>query len=282
MEEQDYARIEKAIGFLVANARFRPTLDQAASHIGLSPFHFQRLFQRWAGISPKKFLEYLTLESAKRLLDESLPVLDAALELGLSSPSRLHDLFVNAEALSPGEYKTRARGLVLRYGFHESPFGPCLVASSPRGICSLEFIGNTEGDVEFALENLKGRWHEAEFVQDQTPGALALSRVFGERPSADAPELSIHLRGTDFQLQVWQALLSIPEGRLVTYGRLARMVGSPKAARAVGSALGDNPVALLIPCHRVLRSSGAIGGYRWGTDRKRALIAWEAARTRSR
>ncbi|HEY9054397.1 MAG TPA: methylated-DNA--[protein]-cysteine S-methyltransferase [Rectinemataceae bacterium] len=279
---KDYARIEKAIGFLIANARSHPSLDQVASHIGLSPFHFQRLFQKWAGISPKKFLEYLTVESAKLLLDESLPVLDAALELGLSGPSRLHDLFVNAEALTPGEYKSRARGLVLRYGFHKSPFGPCILASSPRGICSLEFIGTTKREAATSLEKLKGTWSEAEFIEDKEPGELVLSRIFGATPAADTPPLSIHLRGTNFQLKVWQALLSIPEGRLVSYGRLAQMIGCPNAARAVGSALGDNPIAILIPCHRVLRSCGGIGGYRWGTDRKRALIAWEASRARNR
>jgi len=271
----DYERVEEAIRYIATRASEQPSLDEIAAHLGLSPFHFQRLFTSWAGVSPKRFLQYVTVEGAKRLLDESASVLDAALEVGLSGPSRLHDLFIGAEAVTPGEFKALGRGLELRYGFHSSPFGPCFVATSPRGVCSLEFTDRTGRDE--AASALGRRWKEANLVEDGGPGAGIVAALFGKE--GDAP-VRLHLAGTNFQLKVWKALLSIPEGRLVSYGRLADMAGSKGAARAVGTALSQNPIGVLIPCHRVLRATGEIGGYRWGVARKRAIIAWEACGSR--
>ena len=271
----DYKRVEEAIRFIAAKVSAQPSLDEIAAHLGLSPFHFQRLFTRWAGVSPKRFLQFVTVEGAKRLLDESASVLDAALEVGLSGPSRLHDLFIGAEAVTPGEFKTSGRGLELRYGFHDSPFGSCFVATSERGVCALEFTdGPGRAD---AVESLRRRWKDANILEDGGAGAGVVAALFGRE--GDTP-IRLHLAGTNFQLKVWKALLSIPEGRLASYGRLAESVGSPGAARAVGTALGQNPIGVLIPCHRVLRATGEIGGYRWGVERKRAIIAWEACASR--
>ncbi|MFA5851199.1 MAG: methylated-DNA--[protein]-cysteine S-methyltransferase [Spirochaetales bacterium] len=288
--DSDYARVEAAIKYIEAQAARQPSLDKVAEYIGLSPYHFQRLFTRWAGVSPKRFLEYITVEAAKQLLAESASVLDAALDVGLSGPSRLHDLFVNAEAMTPGEFKRSGEGLEIRYCFGATAFGDCLVAASPRGLCSLEFLDAANpGAAPAALEALKRRWPNATFIADPAPCEVALSRLApGAAPhQADSAipaktlrgqiPLRLHLRGTNFQLKVWQALLAIPEGRLVTYGKLAEMIGSPGSARAVGTALGQNPIGLLIPCHRVLRASGEIGGYKWGIERKKALIAYEAS-----
>ncbi len=285
----DYRRVEEAIRFLELHAAEQPSLDEVAGTIGLSPWHFQRLFTRWAGVSPKRFLQYVTVEAAKKLLEESATILDAALEVGLSGPSRLHDLFISAEAMTPGEFKNSGEGLEIRYGIHPTPFGDCLVATSPRGICALEFLdGADEGAPEEqthekalpALAALRRRWKGAKFIEDPLPGSKAMRRFAREtEPRGDEP-LRLHLRGTNFQLKVWQALLAIPEGCLVSYGVLAGMIGSPGSARAVGAALGQNPVGLLIPCHRVLRASGELGGYKWGTARKRALIAYEALSSR--
>lgn len=284
----DYARIEEAIRYLELHAVSQPSLDAVAEHIGLSSFHFQKLFTQWAGVSPKRFLQYVTVEAAKRLLDESATVLDTALEVGLSGPSRLHDLFVNAEAVTPGEFKGSGDGLEIRYGIHPTPFGDCLVATSSRGICALEFLGAKNGlaqdsvhyDTLPALAALKLRWRGATFVEDSAPGARVLRRFAHEAATRSREPLHLHLKGTNFQLKVWQALLAIPEGRLVSYGRLAGIIGSPGSARAVGTALGQNPIGFLIPCHRVLRASGEIGGYKWGVERKRALIAYEASMSR--
>ena len=288
--DSDYARVEAAIKFIETQATQQPSLDKVADYIGLSPYHFQRLFTRWAGVSPKRFLEYITVEAAKQLLLESAPVLDTALDVGLSGPSRLHDLFVNAEAMTPGEFKRSGEGLELRYCVGSTIFGECLVAVSPRGLCALEFLDSANPDAaSTVLEALKRRWLNARFKED--PAAFEIVR-YRLAPSA-APHsadlsdsanvgrardsLVLHLRGTNFQLKVWEALLAIPEGRLVTYGKLAEMIGSAGSARAVGTALSQNPIGFLIPCHRVLRASGEIGGYKWGIERKKALIAYEAS-----
>lgn len=265
----DYERIERALRFLEENRLRRPTLDDVARHVHLSPFHFERLFQRWAGTSPKRFLQYLTKEHAKTLLRDSRSVLDTAYESGLSSPGRLHDLFVTCEAVTPGEYKFRGKGVRIRYGFHPTPFGECLLATTDRGICALRF---SDG-----LRELRDEWRVAEFVPDQAGTGVLCRQVFrvGDKP------IHLHLRGTNFQLKVWQALLAIPPGKLVTYGDLASVIGAPRAQRAVGSAVGQNPIAYLIPCHRVIRSLGVIGNYRWGHERKRALLGWEAAQTKT-
>ncbi|HWR11135.1 MAG TPA: methylated-DNA--[protein]-cysteine S-methyltransferase [Rectinemataceae bacterium] len=286
----DYARVEAAIRFIEKNAVGQPSLDEVACHIGLSPFHFQRLFTRWAGVSPKRFLQYLTVESAKKLLDESATILDATFEVGLSSPSRLHDLFVNAEAVTPGEFKSAGEGMEIRWAIQASLFGDCLVATSPRGVCALEFLdaassglGSAETDRReadprlVALAALQRRWRGAVLIEDPATGRRALDHLFSAAGHRDADVLRLHLKGSNFQLKVWRALLAIPEGRLVSYGKLAEMIGSPGSARAVGTALGQNPIGLIIPCHRVLRSSGEIGGYKWGIERKKALIAYEAS-----
>ena len=293
--DSDYARVEAAIKYIEAQAASQPSLDNVAEYIGLSPYHFQRLFTRWAGVSPKRFLEYITVEAAKQLLLESASVLDAALDVGLSGPSRLHDLFVNAEAMTPGEFKRSGDGLEIRYCVGATAFGDCLAAASPRGICALEFLDTANpGAAPAALEVLKQRWLNATFIEDPASCEVALSSLRPGAPPRPANlsnpmntshreiPLRLHLRGTNFQLKVWQALLAIPEGRLVSYGKLAEMIGSPGSARAVGTALGQNPIGFLIPCHRVLRASGEIGGYKWGIERKKALIAYEASSSTDR
>jgi len=274
----DYGRIEKAIRFIEASALEQPSLEEIAAHIGLSPYHFQRLFTRWAGVSPKRFLQFLTVEHAKQCLSESESVLDTSCEVGLSGPSRLHDLFVSVEAVTPGEFKSGGAGLELRYGIHDTPFGNCLVAASPRGICALEFLG--EAPAEASIQTLRERWRGASLIPDHRAGTETIAALFAPagEPTADSPPtIRLYLKGSNFQLKVWQALLSIPEGRLVSYGWLARKLGMDGSARALGSAIGRNPVGFIIPCHRVLRASGEIGGYHWGIARKKAIIAYEAS-----
>ncbi len=275
MDNSDYKRIEQAIAYLEEHALEQPSLDEVAEHIGLSSYHFQRLFKTWAGVSPKRFLQYLTIENAKKLLRDSVSVLDTALDVGLSGPSRLHDLFVSVEAMTPGEFKAQGKDLLISYGFHATPFGECLLAVTPRGICSLAFVEPETRSI--ALGELRATWQESTLVEDQSAGREIIKQIFGQtRSKAQAP-LKVLLKGTNFQVKVWEALLSIPEGTAVSYGSLAKAVGSPKAHRAVGTAAGHNPVGYLIPCHRVLRANGDIGGYHWGTARKRAILAREAA-----
>ena len=274
MSHPDYQRIEEAIRFLEKHAVDQPSLDDLAEHLGLSPFHLQRLFKRWAGISPKRFLQYLTVASARELLRDSASVLDAAYEVGLSGPGRLHDLFVSVDAVTPGEFKSAGVNLQLDYAFHETPFGSCLVAESARGICHLGFID--EGNWAQALEDLRRSWKEASLVENSDAGRQAIWQVFSTTASKGQPPIKVLLKGTNFQVKVWEALLKIPEGTIVSYGALAEVVGRPGASRAVGTAVGRNPIAYLIPCHRVLRSNGAIGGYRWGTARKKAMLGYEA------
>lgn len=275
MDNPDYRRIEQAIIYLEENALDQPSLDDVAEHIGLSSYHFQRLFKSWAGVSPKRFLQYLTIENAKKLLRDSVSVLDASLDVGLSGPSRLHDLFVSIEAMTPGEYKVKGRDLNINYGFHPTPFGECLLAITSRGICTLAFVDPETRDT--ALSELRANWQEATLVEDQKMGKEAIKRIFGQTHEQTQTPLKVLLRGTNFQVKVWEALLRIPEGTTVSYGTLAEAIGHPGAHRAVGTAAGHNPVAYLIPCHRVLRSNGDIGGYHWGTTRKRAILAREAA-----
>ncbi|MGD1018388.1 MAG: methylated-DNA--[protein]-cysteine S-methyltransferase [Verrucomicrobiia bacterium] len=271
----DYARIERALRFLNAHYLRRPTLDEIAAHIHLSPFHFERLFRRWAGTSPKRFLQYLTKEHAKTLLQDSGSLLDAAYESGLSGTGRLHDLFVSCEAVTPGEYKRRGEGVTIEYGFHPTPFGECLLARTERGICALRFPPTPSRQT--ALRELRDDWPAARFVKDDDKTGEICRRIFGGAAEDPRTPFHLHLRGTNFQLKVWQALLTIPSGKLVNYGGLAAKIGAPKASRAVGSAVGRNPIAWLIPCHRVIRSLGVIGDYHWGRERKQAMIAREAA-----
>ena len=269
----DYARIERAIRYLDREHAAAPSLAQVAEHVGLSEAHFQRLFTRWAGISPKRFLQHRTAVIVKQLLRERRPLLDVTYEAGLSGPGRLHDLLVNAEAVTPGEFQRAGKGLVIRYGFHPTPFGDCLIAVTPRGICHLAFtqpISRAE-----ALARLRHDWGGAELVADQAGTRLAAAKAFPPPGSAPSPGLALHVKGTNFQLKVWRALLEIPTGSVTTYGDLAKAIRDPNAARAVGTAVGSNPVSYLIPCHRVIRASGELGGYAWGPDRKRTMLALE-------
>jgi AraC family transcriptional regulator of adaptative response/methylated-DNA-[protein]-cysteine methyltransferase len=268
----DYQRVEQAILFLERNFHRQPRLEEVARSISLSEYHFQRLFRRWAGISPKRFLQFLTVEYAKRRLEESRPVLSVAWESGLSGGGRLHDLFVAAEAVTPGEFRRRGEGVRMVYGLHDTPFGRCLLALTERGICALSFV-EAEGEAE-AVEALRERWSGAEIGEDPAATGGVVARIFG----GEEGPLTLHLRGTNFQLRVWEALLRVPPGHLVSYGELAERLGCPGASRAVGSAVARNPVGYLIPCHRVIRGLGVLGGYRWGTARKRAMLGWEAAR----
>ncbi len=269
----DYCRIQEAIRYLRAHADEQPQLDDVAAHVGLSKFHFQRLFRHWAGVSPKRFLQFVTVQHAKRLLRESASVLEASFETGLSGPSRLHDLFVSAEAVTPGEYKSGGAGLELRYGFHESSFGDFLIAASERGIVALTFIDDRGRGA--AVDDLAGDWRAAELLRDDAGTATAASRAF----AFDRTESPVRLllRGTNFQIQVWSALLAVPHGSVVSYGDVATAIGKPTARRAVASAIASNRIAFLIPCHRVLRADGDFGGYRWDPARKIAMLGWEAA-----
>ena len=268
----DYLRIEQAILYLENHYKDQPSLDELAANIGLSEYHFQRLFTRWAGVSPKRFLQFLTKEGAKDLLDRSENLLDTTHQIGLSSLGRLHDLFVNTEAVSPGEYKSRGAGVTIRYGIHPTPFGKCLIATTDRGICHLGFVQTSEGD---AIDNLVTDWKQAKMIEDHRSTAMLVEPIFdlGYR----GQPLNVHLRGTNFQLKVWEALLQIPVGAVTTYDGIAERIGKPTATRAVGTAIGHNPIAVLIPCHRVIRKVGEFGDYRYGALRKKALLLRESS-----
>jgi AraC family transcriptional regulator of adaptative response/methylated-DNA-[protein]-cysteine methyltransferase len=270
----DYALVERAICHIEEHWREQPRLADLARHVGLSEGHLQRVFTRWAGISPKRFLQHLTKEHARRLLLGSGDLLGVSLESGLSGPGRLHDLFVACEAVSPGDVKRRGEGLTIRTGYHPSPLGECFMAASPRGIVHLAFV--EDGVREAPLERLRARWPRAEIVPDPAATRSLAERVFLPQRAASGP-LALLLSGTNFQIQVWEALLRIPSGSLVTYRDIAVAIGLPASARAVGQAVGDNPIPVLIPCHRVIRGDGALGGYRYGLARKVALLGQELA-----
>lgn len=267
----DYERIERVIKYLEARYLEQPSLERLAKVAGVSEFHFHRLFTRWAGVTPKDFLKFLTAQHAKALLLESRDLLTASLESGLSGPGRLHDLFVTVEAVTPGEFKSQGRGIEIQYGVHASPFGDMLIGLTKRGICFLSFC---ESKPKAALAELERKWGNASLVKNQSATAKPAKQLF-RRTRENMPVL---LMGTSFQLKVWEALLKIPEGCVLAYADLARLIGSPKANRAVGSAVGNNAIAYLIPCHRVIRETGQFGQYRWGADRKRALLAWESSK----
>ncbi len=271
----DYRRVERAVRFLEEHSGAQPSLEEVAAVMGLSPHHCHRLFARWAGTTPKRFLQVLSAARAKQALRESRSVLDAAFDAGLSGPGRLHDLMVTLEAVSPGEFRTGGAGLAIRWGIHPTPFGDCLLAATARGICALEFLADRAP--EEAVAELAASWPGAELHHRPEITGRLMQRVFPE--PGRLPEGPFHLlvRGTNFQVRVWQALLRIPAGAVISYGDLARRLGQPTAARAVGSAVGRNPVSYLIPCHRVVREATGLGHYRWGATRKRALLAWEAA-----
>jgi AraC family transcriptional regulator, regulatory protein of adaptative response / methylated-DNA-[protein]-cysteine methyltransferase len=272
----DYERIARVIRHLDDCHMEQPDLATLADLVGLSPYHFHRLFVAWAGITPKDFLQCLTLADARARLSQGANVLDAALAGGLSGPGRLHDLCVNLEAASPGELKSGGEGWTVSAGFAASPFGECLIAESPRGVCHLSFLD--PGDVEVEWAGLKQLWPRARVWRDDAVAARLAERIFARQGGAHAePALRGFVRGTAFQVRVWRALLRVRPGALVSYGRLAVAAGRPNAARAVGTAVGGNPLAYLIPCHRVIRETGVLGNYRWGAVRKRAMVAWEGA-----
>jgi AraC family transcriptional regulator of adaptative response/methylated-DNA-[protein]-cysteine methyltransferase len=275
----DYTRIERAILYLEENFRRQPSLAEIARKANLSEYHFHRLFTRWAGISPKRFLQFLTAEHARRLLRESADVLDAAYETGLSGAGRLHDLIVNVYAVTPGEMKEEGAGLTIRYGIHPSPFGDCLVAITDRGICAVSFLLAEHGGM--ARDTLKKRWSRATLRESRAGTGDVAKRIFAPSRWRNGPPFSVIVRGTNFQIRVWEALVRIPPGSALSYGDLAAIVGSPGAARAVGSAVARNPVSFLIPCHRVIRENGDFGNYQSGAARKKAILAWEAAHFRA-
>lgn len=272
---QTYECIACAIAFMRDNHLHQPDLATVAQHVHLSEYHFQRLFTHWAGISPKRFWQYLTVEYAKSKIAETKSLLDLTNDIGLSSPARLHDLFVKLEAMSPGEFKAGGRGLQIWYGIYTSPFGECLIAWTTRGICNLYFLDSSS---KKSAENLlRCEWINADIVQDKSAVEVIGARIFNSITTKDKP-LVVCVKGTNFQIQVWRALLNIPFASMATYQSLAAAIGRPTAARAIGNALGDNPVGYLIPCHRVIRASGEMGGFRWGLERKTVMLGWEASR----
>lgn len=273
--QQHYQKVAQAIAYIQQNFQQQPQLGEVAAHIHLSPAHFQRLFTEWVGTSPKKFLQYTSIEYAKQILKQQQgSIFDATFATGLSSTSRLHDLFLQIEGMTPAEYKNGGEALTISYQFAETLFGEVLVASTSKGICALTFVKNTTG----ALQHLKAQFPKAMFIAQSDSlqqSALALFQTDHNQLA----KIKLHLKGTAFQLKVWQSLLKIPMGQLTTYGELAKAIDHPKAARAVGTAIGSNPIAFLIPCHRVIQSTGAFGGYEWGQVRKTAMIAWEGVHT---
>ena len=266
------SQVERALDWLSRNFERQPSLAEAAGHAGLSEYHFQRRFRRQVGLSPKKYVQFLTLERAKEMLAQSRSVLDAAYASGLSGPGRLHDLFVNVEAMTPGEYKRRGQGLTIRYGMHPSPFGQCLIMRTARGVCGLAFTSPARRGETLAA--LSRGFEAATFIEDAGATAGVARTMFGEPSGGDG--IGLHLRGTPFRIKVWRALLAIPPGCMTSYADLAHRIGAPGASRATGNAVASNPVAWIIPCHRVIRASGVLGGYRWGRGRKLAMLSLEA------
>lgn len=274
-QSRDYERIARTITWLQSQTAAQPYLADMARHAGLSTAHFQRLFTRWAGVSPKRFLQFLTVEDAKRRLGDTRNTLDLAADVGLSGSGRLHDLFVAMEAMSPGEARLGGAGLDIRYGTHNTRFGPALIGTTARGVCALHFIN----DGCAGPEVLRKTWPQARLQHDPAATAVIARRIFAPLAVAPRRPLSLLVKGTNFQIQVWRALLALPAGAVTTYGDLARALDMPAAARAVGTAIGTNAIAYLIPCHRVIRATGTLTGYRWGPERKAAMLAWEAAQS---
>lgn len=269
----DYKRIENAIAYLVEQATSQPSLDKVAAHVHLSPYHFQRLFCQWSGTTPKRFLQLLTLEHGKHLLKESRSLLEVSHVIGLSGSSRLHDHFVQLEAVTPGEYKNKGKDLRIQYGVHSTPFGRMLLAVTQRGVCRAVFLDFTA--VEEELEALQAAWPLSSILHSPQSTGQVIKAMFGKGKLCKPGPLSLHVAGTNFQIAVWRALLKVPLGAVVSYSQVAGYLGRPRASRAVGNAIGANPVAFLIPCHRVIQQSGALGGYRWGSTKKRMIQIWE-------
>jgi AraC family transcriptional regulator of adaptative response/methylated-DNA-[protein]-cysteine methyltransferase len=270
----DYETVRRVIEKISLDYRDQPSLEALAEEVGSTPTALQKLFTRWAGLSPKAFLQAVTLDHARRLLDQGMPLLETSFELGMSGPGRLHDLFVTHEAMSPGDYKTRGAGLTIRYGYHISPFGVALIMVTDRGLAGLSF--NDPNEERAAFADMSGRWPNASYVEDMAATAPYAARIFEpQRWRSDQP-LRVVLIGTDFQVRVWQALLRIPMGKACSYSSIAAGIGAPAASRAVGAAVGANPISFVVPCHRALGKSGALTGYHWGLTRKRAILGWEA------
>ena len=269
----DYEKVQAVLAHLYQNWRDQPSLEELAQPVGLSNEQLQRLFLRWAGLTPKSFLQALTLNHARAMLKNSASILDTALETGLSGPGRLHDLFVTHEAMSPGAYKSKGAGLLISYGFHPSPFGLALLMVTEHGLCGMGFV---DMNAEAALQDLQARWPNAQYTEDSAKTAAYAARIFAPDQWRDGQPLRITFIGSDFEIRVWQCLLKVPMGRAVTYGDIATAIENPKAARAVGAAVGRNPISFVVPCHRVIGKSGDLTGYHWGLTRKRAILGWEA------
>ena len=272
-EEINFQRIKEAIEYIHANVSKQPSLEDIAEHVHLSPFHFQRLFKEWAGVSPKKFLQYISVHNAKRILNsQQTSLFDTALQTGLSGSGRLHDHFVSIESITPGEYKNKGANLSIAYAYYPTPFGKVLVANTDKGICYMAF----DEQHQPAIQALEAQFPNATMIQNKSDHQKNVLAVF-TKDWDDLEKVKLHLKGTDFQIKVWEALLTIPLGHLETYGRIAEKIQKPSASRAVGTAIGKNPIAYLIPCHRVIQSTGIFGGYMWGPTRKTAIIGWEAS-----
>lgn len=273
----NYQRIEQAIRYLEENFQRQPELDEVAEKVHLSSFHFQRIFTDWAGISPKRFLQFLTVDFLKTKLKESKNIVEAAESAGLSSQSRVYDLFTTLEAVTPQEYKLSGSGIRVEYGFHETPFGTCLIGVTERGICWLSFV-NIDEDPKAEMEKMKEHWHQSVFHQDQELTAAFVERIFHRQGAKTQSKIHVLVKGTNFQVKVWEALLKLPIGSVTTYQNIAEKIKNPKAMQAVGSAVGSNHIAYLIPCHRVIRKDGILGEYRWSAPRKKSIIGWEMAK----
>ncbi len=273
----DYELVRRAVAFISGHWRGQPEVDAIAEAVGVTPTELHHLFRRWAGLTPKAFVSALTLDHARRLLRDSASVLDASYEVGLSGPGRLHDLFVTHEAMSPGEWKSGGEGLRMAYGFHPSPFGTALVMTTPRGLAGLAFAD--PGEEQTALADMRSRWPKAQYGEDAAATLPYARRIFDQSLWRPAQPLRVVLIGTDFEVRVWETLLKVPFGRATTYSDIAAKVCTPKAARAVGAAIGRNPVCFVVPCHRVIGKSGDLTGYHWGITRKRAMLGWEAGQT---
>jgi AraC family transcriptional regulator of adaptative response/methylated-DNA-[protein]-cysteine methyltransferase len=271
----DYELIEKSIIYLEENFQAQPSLEEISSKLNISQFYFQRMFKQWAGISPKRFLQFLTVEYAKNLLTKSRSVLDVAYETGLSGPGRLHDTFISVEAVTPGEYKSKGEGLRIFYGIEESPFGKCLIGSTERGICHFSFLTD---DIE-EIKNLKSQWEKSDFLENRDITGKLIKKIFPSDTIQEKPSIKLYLKGTNFQIKVWEALLKIPAGSVCSYEDVAKYTGNSGGTRSVATAIANNHVAYLIPCHRVIRKSGITGNYRWNPARKKIMIAWERAKS---
>jgi AraC family transcriptional regulator of adaptative response/methylated-DNA-[protein]-cysteine methyltransferase len=273
----DYAHVRRAIAYLSEHWQEQPGLRPLADHLGLSPAYCQRLFKRWCGLSPKAFLQAISIDQARRTLTGSASLLDASFAAGLSGPGRLHDLFLDHEAMTPGDYKRRGAGLEIVYGFHASPFGLALIMATAHGICGIGFCDDDMGR-EATLADMTARWPAARYIESAAVTAPLARRIFGSRPATDGTPLRIVMIGTDFEVRVWEALLHVPAGQVCSYGDIARHIGRPSASRAVGAAVGRNPISFVVPCHRVVGASGKLTGYHWGITRKQAIIGWEKGR----